>query len=291
MVKTIAFHSYKGGTGKTTIAANLSTLLVSKGFNVLLIDMDVYAPSLHVYFNSKPDRWINNYLLDNLEFTDVVYDCTHVIKDFSSATSSSSSDNKHGVFNVVFSNPKKEEITSLDIQNKNASKSQMLKKMLYLREKTNPDIEYDFIILDTSPGIRHWSINSLAIADIIILSLKMDHIDVEGTKEMASDVYKSFIDYGAKSYLLLNRIAGYCTPSKLNKETTSMPGRFEFNMLEQSETMKGLENYLKMDVISTIPCYCDIQFERQEYMTVLKYPNHPFVNDMNDLISKILLDK
>ncbi len=291
MVKTIAFHSYKGGTGKTTIAANLSTLLVSKGFNVLLIDMDVYAPSLHVYFNSKPDRWINNYLLDNLEFTDVVYDCTHVIKDFSSVTSPSSSDNKHGVFNVVFSNPKKEEITSLDIQNKNASKSQMLKKMLFLREKTNPDIEYDFIILDTSPGIRHWSINSLAIADIIILSLKMDHIDVEGTKEMASDVYKSFIDYGAKSYLLLNRIAGYCTPSKLNKETTSKPGRFEFNMLEQSETMKGLENYLKMDVISTIPCYCDIQFERQEYMTVLKYPNHPFVNDMNDLISKILLDK
>ena len=291
MVKTIAFHSYKGGTGKTTIAANLSTLLVSKGFNVLLIDMDVYAPSLHVYFNSKPDRWINNYLLDNLEFTDVVYDCTHVIKDFSSVTSSSSSDNKHGVFNVVFSNPKKEEITSLDIQNKNASKSQMLKKMLFLREKTNPDIEYDFIILDTSPGIRHWSINSLAIADIIILSLKMDHIDVEGTKEMASDVYKSFIDYGAKSYLLLNRIAGYCTPSKLNKETTSKPGRFEFNMLEQSETMKGLENYLKMDVISTIPCYCDIQFERQEYMTVLKYPNHPFVNDMNDLISKILLDR
>jgi chromosome partitioning protein len=291
LVKTIAFHSYKGGTGKTTIAANLSTLLVSKGFNVLLIDMDVYAPSLHVYFNSKPDRWINNYLLDNLEFTDVVYDCTHVIKDFSSVTSSSSSDNKHGVFNVVFSNPKKEEITSLDIQNKNSSKSQMLKKMLFLREKTNPDIEYDFIILDTSPGIRHWSINSLAIADIIILSLKMDHIDVEGTKEMASDVYKSFIDYGAKSYLLLNRIAGYCTPSKLNKETTSKPGRFEFNMLEQSETMKGLENYLKMDVISTIPCYCDIQFERQEYMTVLKYPNHPFVNDMNDLISKILLDK
>jgi cellulose biosynthesis protein BcsQ len=291
LVKTIAFHSYKGGTGKTTIAANLSTLLVSKGFNVLLIDMDVYAPSLHVYFNSKPDRWINNYLLDNLEFTDVVYDCTHVIKDFSSVTSSSSSDNKHGVFNVVFSNPKKEEITSLDIQNKNASKSQMLKKMLFLREKTNPDIEYDFIVLDTSPGIRHWSINSLAIADIIILSLKMDHIDVEGTKEMASDVYKSFIDYGAKSYLLLNRIAGYCTPSKLNKETTSKPGRFEFNMLEQSETMKGLENYLKMDVISTIPCYCDIQFERQEYMTVLKYPNHPFVNDMNDLISKILLDR
>ena len=285
MVKTIAFHSYKGGTGKTTIAANLSTLLVSKGFNVLLIDMDVYAPSLHVYFNSKPEKWMNNYLLDDLEFSDVIYDFTNVIQDFYSSTSPSYK--KKGKFNIVFSNPKKEEITSLDFQNRDSSKSQMLKKMLYLKEKTNSDISYDYIILDTSPGIRPWSINALAIADIIILSLKMDHIDIEGTKQMAIDVYKSFINFGAKSYLLLNRIAGYCKPSQINKELISKPGRFEFTMLEQSETMMELENYLKMDIVSTIPCYCDIQFERQEFITVLKYPNHPFVDKMNELINKI----
>jgi chromosome partitioning protein len=287
LVKTIAFHSYKGGTGKTTIAANLSTLLVSKGFNVLLVDMDVYAPSLHVYFNFKPEKWMNNYLLDDLEFTDVIYDFTHIVNDFYTPTSSG---NKKGLFSIVFSNPKKEEITSLDFQNRDSSKSQMLKKMLYLREKTNPDVIYDYIILDTSPGIRPWSINSLAIADIIILSLKMDHIDIEGTKQMAADVYKSFINFGAKSYLLLNRIAGYCTPSNLNKDMISKPGRFEFTMLEQSETMMELENYLKMDVVSTIPCYCDIQFERQEFVTVLKYPNHPFVGKMNELVNKINLN-
>ena len=284
MAKTIAFHSYKGGTGKTTIAANLSTLLVSKGFNVLLIDMDVYAPSLHVYFNSKPEKWMNNYLLDDLEFSDVVYDYTHIVKGFHS---SNSADGKKGILSIVFSNQKKEEITSLDFQNRDSSKSQMLKKMLYLREKTNSDIKYDYIILDTSPGIRHWSINSLAIADVIILSLKMDHIDIEGTKQMATDVYKSFINFGAKSYLLLNRIAGYCTPAKLNKDVILKPGKFEFTLLEQSETMTDLENYLKMDVVSTIPCYCDIQFERQEFITVLKYPDHPFVDKMNELINII----
>jgi len=287
LVKTIAFHSYKGGTGKTTIAANLSTLLVSKGYNVLLVDMDVYAPSLHVYFNFKPEKWMNNYLLDDLEFTDVIYDFTDIVNDFYTSTLS---ENKVGLFSIVFSNPKKEEITSLDFQNRDSSKSQMLKKMLYLREKTAPDVIYDYIILDTSPGIRPWSINALAIADVIILSLKMDHIDIEGTKQMADDVYKSFINFGAKSYLLLNRIAGYCTPSNLNKGLISKPGRFEFTLLEQSETMIELENYLKMDVVSTIPCYCDIQFERQEFVTVLKYPNHPFVGKMNELVNKINLN-
>jgi chromosome partitioning protein len=287
LVKTIAFHSYKGGTGKTTIAANLSTLLVSKGYNVLLVDMDVYAPSLHVYFNFKPEKWMNNYLLDDLEFTDVIYDFTDIVNDFYTSTLSG---NKMGLFSIVFSNPKKEEITSLDFQNRDSSKSQMLKKMLYLREKTAPDVIYDYIILDTSPGIRPWSINALAIADVIILSLKMDHIDIEGTKQMADDVYKSFINFGAKSYLLLNRIAGYCTPSNLNQDLISKPGRFEFTLLEQSETMIELENYLKMDVVSTIPCYCDIQFERQEFVTVLKYPNHPFVGKMNELVNKINLN-
>jgi chromosome partitioning protein len=249
--------------------------------------MDVYAPSLHVYFNFKPEKWMNNYLLDDLEFTDVIYDFTDIVNDFYTSTLSG---NKMGLFSIVFSNPKKEEITSLDFQNRDSSKSQMLKKMLYLREKTAPDVIYDYIILDTSPGIRPWSINALAIADVIILSLKMDHIDIEGTKQMADDVYKSFINFGAKSYLLLNRIAGYCTPSNLNKGLISKPGRFEFTLLEQSETMIELENYLKMDVVSTIPCYCDIQFERQEFVTVLKYPNHPFVGKMNELVNKINLN-
>ena len=45
VAKVIAFHSYKGGTGKTTLAVNLSANLSSKGYHVLLVDMDVYAPS------------------------------------------------------------------------------------------------------------------------------------------------------------------------------------------------------------------------------------------------------
>ncbi len=62
MTSCIAFHSYKGGTGKTTIAANLAALLAKKGYRVFLLDLDVYAPSLQAYFGTKPKRWINDFL-------------------------------------------------------------------------------------------------------------------------------------------------------------------------------------------------------------------------------------
>ena len=47
--KCLAFHSYKGGTGKSTISFNLSAQMVKRGLKVLLLDLDVYAPSLQTY--------------------------------------------------------------------------------------------------------------------------------------------------------------------------------------------------------------------------------------------------
>lgn len=289
-MKIIAFHSYKGGTGKTTLAVNLSAHLASKGYNILLIDMDVYAPSLYVYFNIQPKKWINDYLNEKISFSESIYDFTHILKEFSLRDKI---DGQYGSFHAIFSNPSKQEITDLDsITRKESSKSQSLKKMLYIKESKNTETDYDYIILDTSPGIRYWSINSLAISDEIILSLKMDNIDIEGTKHMALDVYGAFTSYGSKSYLLLNRVAGYCEPpppldsysSTLSHEIISP---FNSIVKEQTETIKSLERLLKMDVIASVPCYCDIQFEKQEYLTVLNSPNHPFTRKINELSKMI----
>ena len=71
MTKCIAFHSYKDGTGKTTIAANLAVLLARKGYQVFLIELYVYAPSLHAYFEKKSIKWLNDFLWSNAEADDV----------------------------------------------------------------------------------------------------------------------------------------------------------------------------------------------------------------------------
>ncbi|AWU42688.1 Mrp/NBP35 family ATP-binding protein [Blattabacterium punctulatus] len=52
----LAVASGKGGVGKSTIATNLSVSLVKMGFNVGLLDADIYGPSIPLMFNLEEDK-------------------------------------------------------------------------------------------------------------------------------------------------------------------------------------------------------------------------------------------
>ena len=272
MTRCIAFHSYKGGTGKTTIASNLASMLAAKGYKVALLDFDVYAPSMQAYFDYMPRKWVNDLLSDNAEVKEVMVDTTGVVQKYAKDS------NKDGRLWVGYSNSKKEEVYKLEGEaGKPSAKLQILRKFMHLREELISEFESDFIIIDTSPGIRYWSINSLAIADTLFLTLKFGDLDIEGTKKMALDMYGSFTRFGAKSYLLLNRVAGYCIPHSVG------PGHAIAPDMKQSDDLDALSREVGMELISAIPCYCDIQFKRKEFLTVLEYPEHPFAKQLEQL--------
>ncbi len=68
MGKSIAVHSFKGGTGKSTITANVAAALVTRGKRVGVMDMDLEGPGLHVIFNIDPDEiqcTLNDVLVDD----------------------------------------------------------------------------------------------------------------------------------------------------------------------------------------------------------------------------------
>ncbi len=56
MTRSIAVHSYKGGTGKTTLVANIAVALALKGRRVGIMDMDLEGPGLHVFFDVDPSQ-------------------------------------------------------------------------------------------------------------------------------------------------------------------------------------------------------------------------------------------
>jgi chromosome partitioning protein len=298
MPQCIAFHSYKGGTGKTTIACNLAAMLSSKGYNVSLLDLDVYAPSLHAYFDCNPNKWINDLLFENTDVHDIMVDMTPAVAKYAE----NRTNKKLGRLLVGFSNPQKEEIYKLEGSIKTANANiQLLRRFVQLREDLISDYESDYVILDTSPGIRYWSINSLAVADVLFLTLKYGDLDIEGTIKMAKDIYGSFTKFGSKSYLLLNKVAGYCVPRAYT--LSSQPAKYNKNENNNSSMSHALEetpidlgvigdeldsdtflsDQTRMEMISAIPCYCDIQFKKKEFLTVLQYPDHPFAKQLEHL--------
>lgn len=295
MSQCIAFHSYKGGTGKTTIACNLAAMLSSKGYNVSLLDLDVYAPSLHAYFDCNPNKWINDLLFENIDVHDIMVDMTPAVAKYAA----NGANKKLGKLLVGFSNPQKEEIYKLEGSIKTANANiQLLRRFVQLREDLISDYESDYVILDTSPGIRYWSINSLAVADVLFLTLKYGDLDIEGTIKMANDIYGSFTKFGSKSFLLLNLVSGYCIPrtyllgsQSTNKSTSGVPAAEEKEgttiEIQTFQNELGSNTFLsdqtKMDLISAIPCYCDIQFQKKEFLTVLQYPDHPFAKELEQL--------
>jgi ATP-binding protein involved in chromosome partitioning len=52
----IAIASGKGGVGKSTITANTAVTLAKMGFNVGVLDADVYGPSMHLMFDVEKER-------------------------------------------------------------------------------------------------------------------------------------------------------------------------------------------------------------------------------------------
>jgi len=290
MPRCIAFHSYKGGTGKTTIACNLAAMLSLKGYNVSLLDLDVYAPSLHAYFDYSPNRWINDLLFENSDLNEIMVDMTSTLTKHAADRTK-----KMGKLLVGFSNPQKDEIYRLEGSIKTANANiQLLRRFVQLREDLISDYESDYVILDTSPGIRYWSINSLAVADVLFLTLKFGDLDIEGTIKMANDIYGSFTKFGSKSFLLLNLVSGYCIPrtylqgsQSTNKSNSSVLAEGTPIQIQAFEKELGSDTFLsdqtKMELISAIPCYCDIQFQKKEFLTVLQYPDHPFAKQLEQL--------
>lgn len=256
--KTIAFHSYKGGSGKTTLITNLAALYARDGFNVGLMDFDLYAPSLMLYFKKNPSVYINDLLSGEAKISEVVIDLGPEL-------------NLKGKFLIGFSSERKEDINEIEIRHDTKWQLVALKRFLSAKRELFEDHNIDYLFLDTSPGIRYWSINMLATADLLFLLLKDSDIDVEGTRKMVNDIYDSLSRFGSKYYLILNKVSQAAQNSIQDEK-----GRTE-----------ELEHIVGAQIVGSIPCFCDIQFSRHEFLFAVNQPQHPFSKGLYSLAERV----
>jgi len=50
VARILSIHSFRGGTGKSNVAANLATALACAGQRVALLDTDLPSPGVHAVF-------------------------------------------------------------------------------------------------------------------------------------------------------------------------------------------------------------------------------------------------
>jgi len=256
MTKTMAFHSYKGGTGKTSLVVNLGALYAKRGANVCLLDYDFRAPSLNVLFKAKPDHWLNDYLDGNCGILDTLVDKS---KRF----------NLPGKLWVGFSNPSLEALK--DIMSKDRKwEVKALTKTLAGKKEIIENRQIDYLIFDTSPGAQYSSINALAGADLVSLVMKADEFDLEGTKELSKGVYEAL---GRKSGVILNKIP--------MEQIAAAGGAEKFG--------RQIESDVGLPLIGMIPCMCELMAMGGKAIYTLEKPDHSFsrsITEISEVIKK-----
>jgi chromosome partitioning protein len=260
--KTIALHSYKGGTGKTTLITNIAAYFAATGLNVCLLDFDVYAPSLSTYFKKKPAACLNDLLNGQAEIDDILIDLKSEI-------------DVKGKFLLGFSSNRKEDVQEIELKNDIKWQLAALKRFLAAKKELFEKHQLDYLFLDTSPGIRYWSINALATADYLFLLMKDSDMDIEGTRKMINDIYDSLSRFGSKYYIILNKVPGAAGNSSLT------------SISKEKAWIAELERVVGAQAIGSVPCYCDIQFSRHEFLFAVKQPEHAFAKRVVALAEKI----
>ena len=268
--KTLAFHSYKGGTGKTTLITNLAALYAENGMNVCLLDFDLYAPSLSMYFRKKPAVCLNDLLRGDLDKPGGDLDTSTLLTDVGSELG------LKGKLLLGFSSPNKEDIDEIEFQHNQKWQLKAIRRFQSFRNQLFHEHKIDCLLLDTSPGIRYWSINALALANMLFLVMKTSDMDIEGTKKMTNEIYDVLVRYGkSKYYIILNKVPDLSNPNGNWSDITELTWSEE------------LQKDIGTQIVGSVPCCCDIQFSKHEFLYSVTHPDHIFSRNVLELSKRI----
>ncbi|MBF2048382.1 MAG: MinD/ParA family ATP-binding protein [Leptolyngbya sp. IPPAS B-1204] len=250
MPRVISVHSYRGGTGKSNFTANLATTVAALGNRVGVVDTDVPSPGIHNLFCLEPeqmDKTLNNYLWSESSIEDAAYDLSANVGIEGA-----------GKLFLVPSSVKADDIARIlkdgyDVKLMNDGFRNLVKAL-----------QLDYLFIDTHPGLSKETFLSIAISHVLVLILRPDKQDYQGTA-VTMDVARQL--KVRKMLLAINK-----AHSKLNLEA-----------LKQ----KVEETYGEM-VAGIFPLSEDIVQLASEGVFCVKYPEHPVSQEFRKVAQQII---
>jgi MinD-like ATPase involved in chromosome partitioning or flagellar assembly len=256
MSKIVSIHSFRGGTGKSNITANLAVTITGQGRQVAIIDTDIASPGIHVLFGLDEDKihkTLNDYLWGNCGIEDTAYDVSANLRTKEDEATPTS-----GSIYLIPSSIKTGHITRVlkegyNIERLNDGLRELTKKL-----------DLDYLFIDTHPGLNDETLLSIALSDILLVILRPDEQDYQGTGITVEVARKLDVP---KMLLVVNKVLS----------------EFDF-----SEVKKKVEKTYSCEVAGVLPLSEEMIRLGSAGIFCIGYPDHPFTATIREIASKVM---
>jgi MinD-like ATPase involved in chromosome partitioning or flagellar assembly len=257
MGEIISIHSFRGGTGKSNLTANIATQAAMRGYRVGIVDTDINSPGIHVLFGFD-EAHITKALNDYLWGKSPIEDTAYALHDVASG------DPGRGFLKglhiwLIPSSIRTGEIARIlregyDVGLLNEGFHTLLDKL-----------QLDYLFIDTHPGLNEETLLSIAISNALIIILRPDQQDFQGTAVT--------VDVARKLEVPHLRLV-------VNKALS----RYDFNKIKTD-----IAAIYNVPVAAVLPLSEDVASNASSNIFSALYPDHPWskavMEVVNDLIS------
>ncbi len=250
MSKIVSIHSFRGGTGKSNTCANLGTLMAMQGLRVGVVDTDIQSPGIHVLFGLEPEQMkfsLNDYLWGHCDIEQAAHDVTEKLGV-----------RGPGTVLLIPSSIQAGQIARIiregyDVGLLNDGFQRLIE-----------ELSLDVLLIDTHPGVGEETLLSIAISDALIIVMRPDQQDYQGTGVT--------VEIGRKLNVPLMTLL-------VNK----VPTAFDFEEVRQRvETTFGCE------VVAVLPHSDEMMMLASRGVFVVEFPDHPIAKSYREVVDRLM---
>lgn len=254
--KIVSIHSFRGGTGKSNTTANLAAQVALAGRRVGVVDTDIQSPGIHVLFGldeARMGKTMNDFLHDKATIREIGF---------------SIGENTGGAEGRAKLAGKQLWLFPSSIRGREIS--QILKEGIDFNrlneglQSTIREFDLDYLFIDTHPGLNEETLLSIATSDILIVVLRPDNQDFQGTS-VTVDIARS-LD----------------VPNLLLMVNKALP-KYDF-----AELRRVVQEKFNAPVAAVLPLSFDLADNASNDLFSLRYPDHEWSKALRAVAEAIL---
>lgn len=256
VTKIVSVHSFRGGTGKSNLTANLAATLAEKGKRVGIVDTDIQSPGIHVLFGlteEKMNRVLNDYLWNRCHIKDTAYDVSYALTDQKGEANPTK-----GRLYLIPSSIKATEIARV------LREGYDVVRLYDGFQELGKSLKLDYLFIDTHPGLNEETLLAIGLSQILVVILRPDSQDFQGTA-VTIDVAKKL--KVSKMLLVVNK---------------ALPS------LDFSDLRKQVETTYNIPVAGILPLSEEMIHLASRGIFCLRYVDHPISQTVRSIADQIL---